>query len=66
MLAHIRTGIVSVETVPLSTTMLIPAFIGLWFGFQVQDRLDQEKFRRATLFVLVVAGLNLIRRGIMS
>jgi len=66
MLAHIRTGIVTVETVPLSTTMLIPAFIGLWFGFQVQDRLDQEKFRRATLFVLVIAGLNLIRRGIMS
>jgi uncharacterized protein len=32
----------------------------------VQDRLDQEVFRRVTLIVLVVAGLNLVRRALMG
>jgi len=26
--------------------------------------LDQKKFKRATLFVLLVAGANLVRRGL--
>jgi len=45
---------------------LVPALAGLWLGFQVQDRMDQEAFRKATLVVLVVAGLNLVRRGIFG
>ena len=44
--------------------LVIPASIGMIVGFYVQDRLDQEKFRYLTLIVLVVAGLNLIRRGL--
>jgi hypothetical protein len=32
----------------------------------VQDRLDQALFRRLTLIVLVVAGLNLLRRAIFG
>ncbi|MEM9788136.1 MAG: sulfite exporter TauE/SafE family protein, partial [Pseudomonadota bacterium] len=30
------------------------------------DRFDQERFRRATLWVLMIAGANLIRRGVMG
>ena len=37
---------------------------GLFLGFKVQDRMDQALFRKATLAVLVIAGLNLIRRGL--
>jgi uncharacterized membrane protein YfcA len=33
-------------------------------GMRVQDRLDQAKFKRATLIVLLVAALNLIKRGV--
>jgi len=29
----------------------------------VMDRIDQTAFRRVTLFVLLIAGLNLVRRA---
>jgi hypothetical protein len=35
-------------------------------GYRVQDRLDQDLFRKATLWVLVLAGLNLLRRAAMG
>jgi hypothetical protein len=46
--------------------MVVPAVIGMLIGFQFQDRLDQAKFRKITLAVLVIAGLNLIRRGLIA
>ncbi len=64
--AHLNSGVLNVDTMPLSLAMLIPAMLGMVIGFRVHDRLDQEKFRRATLAVLVVAGLNLVRRGLVG
>ena len=61
--AHLRSGILNGETAPVSALLLIPAMAGMWLGFRLQDRMDQELFRRATLAILVVAGLNLIRKG---
>lgn len=45
--------------------MIVPVMLGQTIGNMVQDRLDQKKFRRMTLFVLIIAGLNLIRRAVM-
>ena len=64
--AHLNTGVLSKETAPLSVILLIPAFVGIWLGFKAQDRLNQTLFRRLTLIVLIVAGLNLIRRGLIG
>ncbi len=64
--AHIRSGLLGPVTLPLSLWMIVPALIGMWAGFQLHDRLDQEKFRRATLVVLMLAGLNLLRRGLLG
>ena len=66
LVAHLQSGVLSTQTLPLSLAMLLPAVIGIYIGFRVQDRLDQEKFRRATLLVLIVAGLNLVRRGLVG
>ena len=63
-LGHLNSGILNAATAPLSLALVIPASIGMVIGFAVQDRLDQERFRFLTLVVLVVAGLNLIRRGL--
>jgi len=65
-LVHLQTGIISARTLPTSALMLLPAGIGMLIGFMIQDRLDQAKFKKATLLVLVVAGLNLVRRGMMG
>lgn len=61
---HLRSDILNGQTWVLSAALVLPALIGMWLGFKLGDRFDQDKFRRVTLLVLVVAGLNLIRRGI--
>ncbi|MEM9474474.1 MAG: sulfite exporter TauE/SafE family protein [Pseudomonadota bacterium] len=65
-LAHLNSGVLTLGTAQVSALLLPPALIGLWVGFQVQDRLDQAAFRKATLIVLIVAGLNLVRRAIFG
>lgn len=64
--AHTQSGVLNANTLPFSLIMIVPAMFGMWLGYSVHKRLDQERFRRATLFVLVVAGLNLIRRGLLG
>lgn len=61
--AHIGSGVLRAETIGFSLAMVPTAFIGMWAGMAVMDRIDQAAFRRATLFVLLVAGLNLLRRA---
>ncbi|SFD07530.1 sulfite exporter TauE/SafE family protein [Tropicimonas isoalkanivorans] len=61
---HLQTGVLNAQTVPFSVILLAPALAGMWLGQRVHDRLDQAMFRRMTLAVLVVAGLNLIRRAV--
>jgi uncharacterized membrane protein YfcA len=62
--AHLVSGVLNANTAPLSAAMIIPAIVGMWAGFKFQDRLDQALFRKVVLAVLLVAGLNLIRRGL--
>lgn len=64
--AHAQTGVLRAETLPLSLAILPCALFGVWFGFKLQDRIDQKTFRTATLWVLLVAGLNLVRRAMMG
>lgn len=62
--AHIKSGLLNATTIPFSGVLILPGIIGMVLGFRLQNRLDQAVFRRLTLIVLVVAGLNLLRRGI--
>lgn len=62
--AHVGSGVLRAETWPFSATLILPAALGMWIGGKAMDRIDQNLFRRATLFVLLVAGANLIRRAL--
>ncbi len=64
--AHVQTGVLRAETVPLTLTILPFALLGMWLGFKLQDRIAQDTFRYATLVVLVIAGLNLLRRAVFG
>ncbi|MFY0692806.1 MAG: sulfite exporter TauE/SafE family protein [Paracoccaceae bacterium] len=64
--AHVQSGIIREETFPLSAALVVPAVIGTWLGFKIQDRVDQATFRKVTLFVVLIAGLNLVRRGVLG
>ena len=64
--AHTGSGVLRAQTVPLSIALIVPAVLGMWLGTKVHDRIDQSTFRKATLIILTVAGLNLVRRGVMG
>lgn len=66
LLAHMQSGVVTRATLPFSAALVVPAVIGMFIGFQFQDRIDQKQFKHLTLIVLFVGGLNLIRRGVMG
>ncbi len=63
--AHLGSGILRAETVPFSAFLIVPALLGMWVGLQLQSRIDQASFRKVTLLVLLVAGLNLLRRSLL-
>lgn len=64
LVAHTNSGVIRGETLPFSIGLVIPSVAGMWLGARLQNRIDQNGFRRATLFVLLIAGLNLMRLGI--
>ena len=64
--AHTASGVLRAETLPLSLALLPPAMLGMWVGVRWHDSIDQATFRKVTLAVLAVAGLNLVRRGVFG
>ncbi|MFD1341964.1 TSUP family transporter [Litorisediminicola beolgyonensis] len=61
--AHIGSGVLNAESAWFSLTLIPSAVMGMWLGGRLQDRIDQAMFRRATLWTLLIAGLNLLRRA---
>lgn len=64
--AHLGSGVLNATTLPFSAILVIPATLGMWLGFQLQDKLDAERFRWWTLVVLMVIALNLVRRAVFG
>lgn len=64
--AHVVSGIVRWETLAFSALIAIPVLVGTRIGFQLQDQVDQAMFRKLTLIVLLLAGLNLLRRALLG
>ncbi|MEM0922758.1 MAG: sulfite exporter TauE/SafE family protein [Pseudomonadota bacterium] len=62
--AHLTSGVINAATLPFSVAMVPAMALGMLLGLKAQDRLDQERFRRITLLVLCLAGLNLLRQGL--
>lgn len=59
--SHLATGLLTAQTLGFSAALCVPALVGLYAGYWVQDRLDQQRFRRWTQALLVVTGLNMVR-----
>ena len=64
LLAHLQSGVLNGVTLPFSAVLVGPALAGLWLGYRVQDRLDQTRFAWWTQVLLVLTGLNLMRRAV--
>lgn len=66
LVAHVLSGVLTPARILLSALMVLPALIGQRLGMAVMDRIDQAMFRRATLVVLLLSGLNLLRRALFA
>lgn len=64
VVGHLNSGVITTVSIGFSVLLLLPALVGQAVGMQMSDRLNPEVFRRVTLVVIVIAGLNLIRRAI--
>ncbi|MEM6310310.1 MAG: sulfite exporter TauE/SafE family protein [Pseudomonadota bacterium] len=65
VVAHVTSGILTTITCAFSALLVLPALAGLAVGTMIQGRINQIAFRRATLLVLLLAGANLVRRGLI-
>lgn len=63
---HIQSGVMNAATTPFSALLLVPIYLGMQIGFRVGAALDAALFRKFTLILLVVAGANLVRRGLFG
>ena len=61
--AHLTSGVLNSQTLPFSAALVAPAVAGMLAGFVLQDKLDVVQFRRWTLVLLILSGLNLVRRA---
>lgn len=50
----------------LGAVLIIPAFVGMYFGEKIRASMNTVLFMRAFLIVFLLLGLNLIRRGILG
>lgn len=62
--AHIGAGILTLRSGLFSLSLIPAAVFGMRLGGLWQDRVDQKSFHRVTLCVLLIAGANLLRRGL--
>lgn len=66
ILSHIGSGVVTLRSAPFSLWLVLPSILGMWMGSKLSDQIDQNRFRQATLVVLLLASANLIRRALMG
>ena len=57
-------GILNLAPAQASVLAAVPAFVGLWAGRRLLRLISQHRFERLVLFVLLLIGLNLLRRGL--
>lgn len=65
-LAHLKSGLMTGAGFSFSVAMIVPALVGSVLGLKIHDRINQVVFKRLTLIILCLAGLNLLRRGLIG
>lgn len=63
---HLQSGVLNAQTWAFSVALMAPAFLGMLVGFRVSDRMSLDVFRKITLIVLLIAGLNMLRKAFIG
>ena len=64
--SHIKSGVFTLYSLPFSASLVLPALMGLLLGKSIRNNLNEKRFQQITLIVLLIAGLNLIRKAYFS
>jgi uncharacterized protein len=64
VLALIEKGAISQENAVISAVSLVPAFAGMMIGQRLRGHLSEDRFRVFVFVFLLIAAVNLIRKGI--
>ena len=64
VLALLEKGAISRESAIISVVSLVPAFSGMAVGQRLRGRLSEDRFRAFVFMFLLIAAVNLIRKGI--
>jgi len=65
-ISYTAVGILGWRELWLSILALVPIFLGMWLGERIRHRIDPILFRKILLVILILLGLNLIRRGMFG
>ena len=58
-------GVLRGQALAISAAAMVPTFLGLLLGTKLRSRMSQRAFERLLFSVLIVIGLNLVRKGLM-
>ncbi len=63
---YVLNGTITPAVAAISTTACLPAFVGMWLGFKLQDAMAPETFRKVLMAGLFIMALNLLRKGVFG
>ena len=61
---YVQQGFLTSEFAVVGAVMIVPTLIGFSVGERIRKGWPSDKFRRIFLFMFLVMGLNLLRRGV--
>lgn len=64
VLALLEKGAINRESAIISAVSLVPAFAGMAVGQRLRGRLSEDRFRVFVFMFLLIAAVNLIRKGV--
>lgn len=59
-------GMLDAQSLPLSAAACLPGMAGILIGEKIRNWINQETFRKVMLLLLVIIGINLIRRALFE
>jgi uncharacterized membrane protein YfcA len=57
-------GMITPSVAVVSTLACVPAYLGMWLGFKLQDSMEPETFRKVLMAGLFLMAINLVRKGL--
>ncbi|MFP7673375.1 sulfite exporter TauE/SafE family protein [Marivita sp. S0852] len=61
---YVMEGLLTAELAMMSVFLIVPTLLGFAMGARVRARLSNARFRRVLLYVFLLLGLNLLRKGV--